>query len=122
MSSCLFTESPTDKPAGLKALTQRWKRASVEASLCGDGQVRESGLRAIFVFVAPPSVEELEKRLRGRGTESEEAVQKRLEGAKAEIARCGTCRTDSAVGIRATNRCFRRRWCARRSLNLRHQA
>ena len=52
------------------------------------GQVRESGLPAIFVFVAPPSVEELEKRLRGRGTETEEAVQKRLTAAKAEIARC----------------------------------
>ena len=54
--------------------------------------MRESGLRAIFVFVAPPSVDELEKRLRGRGTETEEAVQKRLEGAKAEIARCGAGR------------------------------
>jgi guanylate kinase len=57
-------------------------------------QVRESGLRAIFVFVAPPSIEELEKRLRGRGTETEEAVQKRLAGAKDEIARC---EADSSV-------------------------
>ena len=55
---------------------------------CGHHQVRESGLQAIFVFVAPPSVEELEKRLRGRNTETEESLQKRLEGAKAEIARC----------------------------------
>ena len=46
-----------------------------------------AGLRAIFVFVAPPSVEELEKRLRGRGTEKEEQVQQRLTNAKQEIAR-----------------------------------
>ncbi len=32
----------------------------------------------VFIFLAPPSREELEKRLRGRGTESEEQVQKRL--------------------------------------------
>lgn len=50
-------------------------------------QVRKAGLRAIFVFVAPPSVEELEKRLRGRGTEKEEQVQQRLTNAKQEIAR-----------------------------------
>ncbi len=61
---------------------------------CGHHQVRESGLRAIFVFGAPPSVEELEKRLRGRNTETEESVQKRLEGAKAEIARCSANHID----------------------------
>ncbi len=50
-------------------------------------QVRRAGLNAIFVFVAPPSIEELEKRLRGRGTESEEQIQRRLSNAKEEIAR-----------------------------------
>lgn len=51
----------------------------------GARQVRTAGLRAIYVFVAPPSVEELETRLRGRGTESEEQVAKRLANAKAEL-------------------------------------
>lgn len=49
--------------------------------------MRRAGLNAIFVFVAPPSIEELEKRLRGRGTESEEQIQRRLTNAKEEIAR-----------------------------------
>ena len=49
--------------------------------------VRRSGLRAVFVFVAPPSSEELERRLRGRGTESEAQVAERLATAKQEIAR-----------------------------------
>ena len=49
--------------------------------------VRASGLRAVFVFVAPPSSEELERRLRGRGTESEDQIAERLATAKQEIAR-----------------------------------
>lgn len=52
------------------------------------GQMRKrDDLPAVFVFVAPPSVEELEKRLRGRGTESDEQVQQRVIHAKQEIAR-----------------------------------
>lgn len=40
---------------------------------------------ARFVFIAPPSYEALESRLRGRGTEKEESIQKRLQQAKNEI-------------------------------------
>jgi guanylate kinase len=47
--------------------------------------VKKSDLNAKFVFVKPPSVEELEKRLRGRGTETEEAVRKRLDQALKEL-------------------------------------
>lgn len=52
-------------------------------------QVRGSvlGPSALLLFVAPPSMEELERRLRGRGTEEEDKVLKRLAGAKAELAR-----------------------------------
>ena len=42
---------------------------------------------AEFVFVSPPSLEILEKRLRGRGTETEEVVLRRLANAKGEIDR-----------------------------------
>ena len=42
---------------------------------------------ALFVFIAPPSMEELEKRLRGRGTEKEESIQKRLANAAGEMAK-----------------------------------
>ena len=37
------------------------------------------------VFIAPPSIEELERRLRGRGTETEAAIQKRMANAKHEM-------------------------------------
>ena len=40
---------------------------------------------AVLIFIAPPSLEELEARLRGRHTETEEAIQKRLASIKLEI-------------------------------------
>ena len=45
--------------------------------------------RCLRVFVAPPSLAELERRLRARGTDSEETVQRRLRGAASEMARLG---------------------------------
>ncbi|KAF5189812.1 Guanylate kinase, partial [Thalictrum thalictroides] len=47
--------------------------------------VRANSLEAIFIFICPPSFEELEQRLRARGTETEEQVQKRLRNARAEL-------------------------------------
>lgn len=41
--------------------------------------------RPKFLFLAPPSVEVLEQRLRGRGTDAEDAIQKRLEQARVEM-------------------------------------
>ena len=41
--------------------------------------------QAKLIFISPPSVEELETRLRGRGTESEESIQKRLGAIKTEM-------------------------------------
>ena len=40
---------------------------------------------AVLIFIAPPSIEELEHRLRGRHTETEDAIQKRLASIKLEI-------------------------------------
>ena len=49
-------------------------------------QVRNATDEAVLVFIAPPSLEELRSRLTGRGTESEEEVEKRLGCAAAELA------------------------------------
>jgi guanylate kinase len=51
----------------------------------GVKQIRASSLSARYIFIAPPSMEVLEKRLRGRGTEKEESIQKRLAQAKNEL-------------------------------------
>lgn len=49
-------------------------------------QVRKASDEAVLVFIAPPSMEELRKRLAGRGTETVEEMEKRLSCADAEIA------------------------------------
>ncbi|KAI7841158.1 hypothetical protein COHA_005124 [Chlorella ohadii] len=51
----------------------------------GARQVRKAPLKAIFVFIAPPSLEELEHRLRGRATDSEEQITTRLRNAQEEL-------------------------------------
>eukprot|EP00536_Pseudo-nitzschia_multiseries_P001962 jgi/Psemu1/294628/fgenesh1_pm.26_\ len=47
--------------------------------------VKKSSLEPLYFFVTPPSLEELEKRLRGRGTETEESIKKRLANSKQEM-------------------------------------
>lgn len=46
----------------------------------------ELDLEVVYVFIAPPSFEELERRLIGRGTETAEQQARRLETAKVELA------------------------------------
>ncbi|MEV2266093.1 guanylate kinase [Nonomuraea africana] len=58
----------------------------LEIDLQGARQVRESMPEALLVFLAPPSWEELEKRLRGRGTEPEDVIARRLEAGRIELA------------------------------------
>ena len=61
----------------------------LEIETKGALQVMDKVTEVISVFILPPSMEELEKRLRGRGTESEKKIQGRLQKAKEEIALCG---------------------------------
>ena len=51
----------------------------------GARQVRSHGANAIGIFVLPPSFEALERRLRGRSKDSDEAIRKRLVTARREI-------------------------------------
>ncbi len=60
--------------------------ALLEIDLQGARQVRETMPDALFVFLAPPSWEELVRRLVGRGTETEEERERRLETARVELA------------------------------------
>ena len=56
----------------------------LEIEIQGALQIKEQYPDAVLLFVMPPSVEELEKRLRGRGTETEEVILQRLKRAKEE--------------------------------------
>ena len=60
--------------------------ALLEIDLQGARQVRATMPEALFVFLAPPSWDELVRRLVGRGTEDEEERNRRLETAKVEMA------------------------------------
>lgn len=60
--------------------------ALLEIDLQGARQVRESMPEAVFVFLKPPSWEELVRRLVGRGTEDEEERERRLATAREELA------------------------------------
>ena len=57
----------------------------LEIEVQGAMQIKKKRPDAVMVFIAPPSFEELASRLRGRGTEDEAKVQKRLETAKGEL-------------------------------------
>lgn len=60
------------------------KNVLLEIEVQGAKQVKQKMPEAILIFILPPSKEELEKRLRGRGTETEEAIQKRLQAIEFE--------------------------------------
>jgi guanylate kinase len=60
--------------------------AMLEIDLQGARQVRESMPEALFVFLEPPSWEELVRRLVGRGTEDEAERERRLTTAREELA------------------------------------
>ncbi len=62
------------------------RAALLEIDLQGARQVRRTMPDALFVFLAPPSWEELVRRLVGRGTETEEERERRLQTAHAELA------------------------------------
>lgn len=60
--------------------------ALLEIDIQGAEQVRASMPEALFVFVAPPSLAELERRLAGRGTEDQREQDRRLHTARTELA------------------------------------
>ncbi|MED1802608.1 guanylate kinase [Brevibacillus porteri] len=57
----------------------------LEIEVQGALQVKESFPQGTFLFLAPPDLNELENRIVGRGTESQEIIRKRMEVARAEI-------------------------------------
>jgi guanylate kinase len=58
----------------------------LEIELEGARQVRQNAPEALLVFLAPPSTAELERRLRGRGTEDDATIAQRLQIAATELA------------------------------------
>jgi len=61
----------------------------LEIDVVGASQVRERVPGSVLIYIEPPSMEELERRLRGRGTETEERIRLRLETAAWELEQRG---------------------------------
>lgn len=59
----------------------------LEIDVQGAFQVKKAMPEAHLIFIEPPSLEELERRLRGRGTETEEVICNRMKTAEVELAR-----------------------------------
>ena len=59
----------------------------MDVDVQGADQIAESMPTAVRIFIAPPSAPELERRLRGRGTDDEDSISRRLAEANAEAAR-----------------------------------
>ncbi|MBE5798942.1 MAG: guanylate kinase [Clostridiales bacterium] len=68
------------------SLLEMGKNVLLEIEVQGAMQVMERMPECVSIFVLPPSFEELERRLRGRGTETEEKILRRLETARGELA------------------------------------
>lgn len=58
----------------------------LEIEVQGGAQVKKKRPDCVSIFIVPPSLEEQEKRLRGRGTEDEETIRKRVAAARGEIS------------------------------------
>ncbi len=73
-----------------KAPLETWRAMGDDVILDIDTQgaaaVKQYDPEAVLIFLAPPSLEALESRLRGRGTEATDDLQRRLQSAKQELA------------------------------------
>jgi len=70
----------------VKEHIQQGQWVILEIELEGARQIRKNFPEALRIFIMPPSVSELENRIRGRGQDSEVAIARRLSHAQAEIA------------------------------------
>ncbi len=71
--------------APVEAALEQGRDVLLELELAGARQLRRALPEAVMIFIAPPSLAELERRLRGRGTDDEVKIQKRLTRAREEI-------------------------------------
>ncbi|NCO73959.1 MAG: guanylate kinase [Cyanobacteria bacterium] len=65
---------------------EQGKTIILEIEVLGANQIKNNFSSATRIFILPPSIEELEKRLRERNTDTEEVIIKRLNKAKEELA------------------------------------
>ena len=67
--------------------TEQGEDIMIEVDVNGASNIRKKLPEVISIFIMPPSFEELERRLSGRGTETEAVIKKRMENSLSEIKR-----------------------------------
>ena len=70
---------------GIEDVMKKGKTCLLDIDMQGVKAIKDSKLNAKFLFISPPSEEELKHRLLGRGTETDASISKRLEAAKREM-------------------------------------
>lgn len=76
--------------AAIDNLIKEGKDVILDIDVQGARQIREKiGKEAVFIFIAPPSLEVLQQRLTNRGTDAESVIKTRLQNARQEMADLG---------------------------------
>jgi guanylate kinase len=70
----------------VQSLLQQGRDVLLEIDWQGAAQIRKTKPDCVSVFILPPSRAELERRLRGRGSDSAEVIERRLHNSRGEIA------------------------------------
>ena len=69
----------------VKKVREAGKICVLDIDVQGLKSVKQTDLNPRAIYIAPPSFEELERRLRGRGTESEASIVRRLANSRSEM-------------------------------------
>jgi len=82
----VFDHSYGTSGSQVDELTSAGHDVLLEIDWQGAAQVREQRPGCLSIFILPPSLEELERRLRGRSTDSQEVIRRRLDDALDDIS------------------------------------
>lgn len=75
--------------SSLEAMQREETLCTIDVDVQGCRSLRAAGVDGTYVFVAPPSKEALEERLRGRGTEEKDVIARRVAAAQREVEASG---------------------------------
>ena len=81
----IFYKKKITSVQAVESVKSQGRICILDIDVQGVRNVKKSSLDPLYVFIAPPSMAVLEARLRGRGTEKEEDIAKRLGNAAAEL-------------------------------------
>jgi guanylate kinase len=84
----VYTDYYGTTVSSLEGPTSQGLDVIMDVDVRGAANIRSRFHESLLVYVLPPSLEELARRLKSRGTESDEAVRARLERAAGEIRNC----------------------------------